>query len=481
MLKWKPIIAPALLAALLVGGGCDGKRGADATQAEKNTPPKHVILISIDTLRADRLGCYGYERDISPNIDAFAAESVVFTTAASQSAQTLISHKSILTGKRPLRIVRETTNADVKKLSTLKDARKFVENTFANMKSLPLVFDFQRAGYRTAAFTDGRWMSRAMHFDAGFYDFNDEGGHFEKIMPRAYGWLDRSGAEPFFLFLHTYDTHCPYDYREPYNSLFCKDHSRHIPLAGKCGKPDLVNLDLSAEDITAINDHYDGGIASVDAYLGEFFDKLRQQGLYEESLIVVTSDHGESLGTHDQIGHGGLYLEQLLVPLIIKYPASWDISPREISSPVELVNLMPTLLDACGIEGLSDIDGRTLMPLLNKDEWDSEYLIAQITYNEGRSAITNPAKRAILYPGRKLLIHDAKTPSAEIFDLLIDPSGQTLYSDANPDVAVDLMARLYESDLGESPDAFVSPEEANMSAELLQQLRALGYVGDGAP
>jgi arylsulfatase A-like enzyme len=480
MMRWISILSVGLLAISPLVSGCDRGTTSEAAPA-KRTPPKHVILISIDTLRSDRLGCYGYDRNTSPNIDAFAAESVLFATTASQSAQTLVSHKSILTGKRPLRIVRETTNADVAKLASLKNPRKFVENTFANMKSLPLVYEFQAAGYRTAAFTDGRWMTREMNFDAGFYDFNDEGGHFEKILPRAHEWLEHHGAERFFLFLHTYDTHCPYHCREPYNSLFCKDHSRHIPLAGKCGKPGLVNMELSPADITAINDHYDGGIASVDAYLGDFFDKLRVQGLYDEALIVVTSDHGESLGTHDQIGHGGLYLEQLLVPLIIKYPASWSVAPREISNPVELLNLMPTLLDACGIKNSSDIDGQTLAPLLNKDEWNSEYLIAQITYNEGRSAITNPAKRAILYPGRKLLIHDAKAPSVEIFDLLIDPSGQTLYSESNPDVAVDLMARLYESDLGASPDAFVSPEEANMSAELIQQLRALGYIGDDAP
>ena len=123
-------------------------------------------------------------------------------------------------------------------------------------------------------------------------------------------------------------------------------------------------MKLRPVDLQAISDHYDGGIASADAYLGELFAEFRRLQLYDEALIVVTSDHGESLGEHDQIGHGGLYLEQLLVPLIIKLPASWAAPRGRVAQPVALLDVLPTILSACGIPLPADLDGRSLLPLL---------------------------------------------------------------------------------------------------------------------
>jgi len=464
-----------LLGLVALAGGCSDKGEPDGSAALQ--PPARVILISIDTLRSDRLGCYGYERNTSPQLDALAAEAVLFETVCAQAAQTLISHKSLLAGKYPLRLVREATNADLEMLTSRADARRFVVNTFADLRSAPLVTELPQQGYRCAAFTDGRWMSRVMRFDQGFDDFNDDGGHLVAILPRVYDWLGRQRQDGrFFLFVHTYDTHCPYTCREPYNSMFCPDCSQHISLEGRCGKPDLMNMTLSARDLRAISDHYDGGIASADAYLGEFFDRLRDLGIYDDALLIVTSDHGESLGTHEQIGHGGLYLEQLLVPLIVKLPASWGIAARRIEQPVALLDIMPTLCEACGVAAPPEIDGRSLLPLIRGGEWRREHLIAQITYNEGRAAVTNPVKRAILEPGRWLLIHDAKTPAAELFDLQADPTGLTAAAGDRKKVLQRLAADLAAYDPGQPRGEFTRPEEADIDEEFREQLRELGYV-----
>lgn len=463
-----------LLGAALLVAGCGERDSGSAAAVWK--PPGHVILISLDTLRADRLGCYGYERDTSPNLDKLAEEAVVFATVGAQATQTLISHKSLLTAKYPLRLVHETTGADLQTLGTLPQANRLVVDTFAHLKSKPLLAGFQSAGYATAAFTDGRWMSRAMGFDEGFDDFNDAGGHLSGILPRVHDWLIPHRRAKFFLFVHAYDTHCPYVCREPFNSKFCPDHTRHIPLAGKCGKPDLMSMSLRPEDLRAISDHYDGGIASADDYVGRLIARLRELDLYDEALLVVTSDHGESLGTHEQIGHGGLYVEQLLVPLIVKFPHSWNVPPQRVAAPVALLDVMPTLCAAGGIEVPADLDGRSLLPLLRGEPWPRRNLVAQITYNEGRQAITNAAKRAVLVPGHWLLIHDAATPLVELFDLQADASGLTPVAAQPPELLPRLLAALAEHDPGAAAGGFTAPERVEMSAELKQQLEALGYV-----
>lgn len=467
----------ALFLALLwgvAGTGCSRERDQPGVEVS----PRAVILISLDTLRADRLGLYGYERDTAPHLAALAGQGVWFTTVAAQSTHTLISHKSIFTAKYPLRLIRERTNADLGTLISLPQPAEYLVATFQTPKSASLVGGLRDGAYTTAGFTDGGWMRREMGFDQGFDVFDDGGGHFAGILPRVYDWLTHHRHHRFFLFIHTYDIHCPYPCREPYNSLYCRDHRKHIPLEGRCGKPHLMSMTLTHADRRAISDHYDGGIASADAYLAELLDKLRELKLYDPALIIVTSDHGESLSEHDQIGHGGLYLEQLLVPLIIKFPASWRIAPRVIEAPVEMIDVMPTVYQACGLEPPKDKDGRSLLPLIDDGRGGRRFLITQTTFREGREGITNPAKRAILEPGRWLLIHDARRPAVELFDLSVDPKGFINVAGEDRSRAGDLLAALVACDEGAADGEFTHPQATPMSGELTRQLKSLGYLGD---
>ncbi len=470
--------------------GCSEKGAGSGNRSPRSTAsrkaPETVILISLDTLRASRLGIYGYNRETDPHLAQLAKESVVFETCGVQATQTLLSHKSMFTSRYPLRLIREATNADIEALKKLEAPDQFMVGVFQKIEDKMLVSGLQEGKYVTAGFTDGGWMRREMGFFAGFQHFDDQAGHFEQILPRVKSWLDGrklkvgklngGKKEKLFLFLHTYDPHCPYPCRDPYNSRFCQEHSNHIPLGGLCGKPHLVNMDLTEGDMRGISDHYDGGILSTDAYMGHLVSDLKRRGLYDEAMIVVTSDHGESLGEHDQIGHGGLYLEQLLVPLIVKLPKSWNIKPKVLEHPVELLDVMPTIYDACGIKLPEGVDGRSVLPIILSGDGGKMYLIAQMTFREGRDGISNATKRAILDPGRWLLIHDATGERVELFNLRDDPLGLTDISGGKPPAVVGLMKVLAARDMESSDGEIIDPESVEMSEELLRQLKSLGYL-----
>lgn len=467
--------ASALVSLLCLGavGAC----GRGGEREEKRSAPPAVILISLDTFRADRIELYGAERATAPNIASLGEESLTFTAAAAQATQTLISHKSILTGKYPLRLIRETTNADTDTLAALEDPSQFLINTFQGLRAEPLVTNLRQSRFRTAAFVDGGWMAKSMGFARGFDEFDEEGGGLAGILPRAYRWLEQNREERFFLFLHAYDLHCPYVSREPYDSRFCSDHTTHIPLEGKCAKPELLNTDLTEADRRAIADHYDGGIASADAYIAELVEKLRELGLYEESVIILTSDHGDSFGEHGQIGHGGLQLEQLLVPLVVKLPASWNVPPRKIREPVALVDVMPTVCDLLDVQVPEGLDGRSLMSLVSNGEWERRYVAAQTTFRVGRRRVSRPASGAILVPGRWLFVHDPVVESTTLFDLAHDPRALSALDEATePSVKTRLMGVLRAVEAGEASGTFSPIEDVSIDEDLRRELESLGYL-----
>jgi arylsulfatase A-like enzyme len=483
MLQAGIVAGLALLALNLLGCGKSPSTENVSGGAPPREAPEHVVLVCLDTLRAGRLGCYGHYRETSPNLDAFAAENILFSMAQAQCSQTLISHKSFFAGKHPLRLIREITYADWDLLTELGGSAEFLMRVFREAPSDVFLDELKEAGYFTAAFTDNVWVSADFGFDAGFDLFNESREHFAEILPKAFRWLDENHDRRFFLFLHTYDTHCPYPCREPYNSMFNDPEASDIDLEGRCGKstgdqPGLMEMDLTESDLAAIADRYDGGIASVDAYMKDLFDKLRALNIYDEALIIVISDHGESLGEHGQIGHGGLYIDQLMVPFIVKLPASWGIDPAAVPHPVALLDVMPTILDICRLPVREDCDGRSLLPLITGGGAYRRHLVAQTTFREGPEGTTSAVKRAIQDPGRWLLIHDGQTDARELFDLLEDPAGLENVADQHPEVVEELLALLESYDAGEASGVFVEPPSEPISEERKRALESLGYTGN---
>lgn len=406
-----------LLLALALAPSCSRPRGARAVGHP-------VILISVDTLRSDRLGPYGGQV-ATPAIDTLARDAILFVRAYSHCPITLPSHSSILTGLLPPQ-------------HGVRNNKGYVlEDRFETLAER-----LEKAGYRTGGFVSSMVLRKGTGIEQGFETWDEpeqplrgKGSRVfaqrrgDRTAARAEAWLDSlpSGAKPF-LFLHLYDPHTPYDAPEPYTSRY--------PSA------------------------YDAEVAWVDHVLGGFLDDLRHRGLYDRSLIVFLSDHGEGLGDHVEKEHGVfLYREDLQVPLMIKLPGGSRAGER-VEEPVALEDVAPTLLAALELprEGLP---GR---PLLAPGEPPAD----RVLYAESLFGLEqygwSPLRSAI--QGR---LHFVQAPRPELYDLERDP-GETKNLLPGRAVPAALANALLAIGKGIRSTRAVSPEDA-------ERLAALGYVG----
>ncbi|HVS18455.1 MAG TPA: sulfatase [Planctomycetota bacterium] len=324
----------SLLAVLLAGSAlsCSGE----------SRPARRVVLVSVDTLRADHMSLHGYGRDTTPELARLAAEDgVVFERCYAQSSWTLPSHMSMLTGLYP---ITHGVNSDDKRL-----ARNVVT----------LAERLREAGFATAAFTDGGYVASGWGLEDGFQEYHDDrlgavegDSGLARILPHAERWLREHRAQDTFLFLHTYEVHAPYAEAEPWISHFetespppAEDVERLEYLRG-LGDSEEYELDRF-EGLQHLQATYDGLILRADQRLGRLFALLRELGIYDETLIVVTSDHGESfLDSGVYAGHGLLLTEaETRVPLVVKFPGNRFAGARS-DALVESVDIAPTVLHA---------------------------------------------------------------------------------------------------------------------------------------
>jgi len=402
-----------------------------------------VVLITLDTTRADRMGFMGSKRGLTPNLDQLAQQAIVFERAYSQAPLTTVSHATILTGTYP-------QFHRVNDFGTRLPSR------------IPYLPDMLRGhGYRTGAFVGSIILDPrnglAPGFDRGFdvYDAGytlEQGGRdrFETVerranavVARAIKWLDQNSAHPFFLWVHLYDPHQPYDPPPPYAERFA-----------------------SAP--------YDGEIASMDGALGELFSYLQKHSLYRESLIAVMADHGEALGQHGEETHGiFLYDETIHVPLFIKLPAN-RYAGRRISSPVRLVDVAPTIADELGLQVPEEMQGESLLHTLASDTPERP-VYSQTDYPKqgfGWSPISSLRQGNYLY---------VQAPRRELYDLHTDPSERHNIADKNAPVADSLAAKLTQIQ-NEYSSSSAANSQSNMTAEqksALAALSSLGYAAHG--
>jgi len=348
---WK---ATALLA--LLPAACSG--GAESVGPVQDL---NVILISMDTTRADRVSAYGeHPRETTPAIDEMAAESVIFGDVWAQATATGPSHRSMLTG---MYVHRHGMLAN----------RQMISSPFT------LATELKEHGWATGAFTGGG-TTREQFGLTGFDVYESSGGphkprarSFSRTWPMAEKWLESlrqpdGGYQRFFLFLHGYDPHCPYwppaevrDYAAWYQGSFDPRE--------KCGFDDFSPLiqrgELGEEEFRYISDLYDGGVTWGDRQLAGLFAWLKERGQLDKTVIVFTSDHGESLGEHQYVGHSRMWNEQIRVPLLIRFPrGQWA---GRIDDPVESVDIVPTLLDYLGVPIPEGVNGQSLMPRIRGD------------------------------------------------------------------------------------------------------------------
>lgn len=343
--------------------------------------PLNVIVITIDTLRADHLGCYGYRAVKTPNIDALARQGILFWQAYTPTPVTFPSHTSIFTGTYP-------------PFHGIRNNGNFILDS----KALTLAEILTEHGYRTAAFIGAYVLDSYYGLDQGFQTYDDDFSegksneqelyqekNAEQVTQEAVKWLEKNGQDRFFIWLHYFDPHAPYSPPSP----FREEYSHNL---------------------------YDGEIAYTDYWLGVLFRQLQKQKLDAKTLVILTSDHGESLGEHDELTHGVfIYDSTLRIPLIIK--GSQLPSSKTVSTQVRTIDLLPTILQILGINLPGQIQGQSLLNLVNGQPDKKERILYCESYlpyyNHGWSPLSG------------IRTHDWKyirAPKPELYDLRKDPA-----------------------------------------------------------
>ena len=354
-------------------------------EAELAAP--HVIFLAVDTLAARNLSLYGYERETSPHLDALADDAVVFERCITNAPWTLPSFLSVMTGtyayshhQDPAASGSSGADVDVWEMWFLTDNR------------WTLAEDLRARGFDTAGFVDNHWLAPKFGFTQGFstYDWSagridklDNDGGIRHVTRLARRWLsDRRRDDPFFLFLHCFDAHGPYSPEGDHRGAFRTDGRPLSPGEAWADGvhnvygvvPTYITTGEFPEDETParvstslLHASYDEGIRMTDESIGRFLDHLRETGVYDESVIVVFSDHGETMGDEAYLfGHGTLDDAVLHVPLIVKLPGQRHAGKR-VAEAVQLVDLYPTVLELVGAETTGkDLHGRSLVPLIEE-------------------------------------------------------------------------------------------------------------------
>ncbi len=389
---------------------------------------RHVVLISLDTCRADRLSCYGYARPTTPHIDALARQGTVFGSAMTPIPLTLPAHASMLTGMIPPHHGKRE-NRDL-----------YFDPTHVTLAAL-----LKTKGYHTGAFVGSQILNARFGLNRGFDTYHDRFGDSgnserrgEEVNRAALAWLEQQNDRSVFLFLHYYDPHDAYEPPEPFATTFKED-----PYAGE--------------------------IAYTDHCIGQVVATLKRLGMYESSLIVVTSDHGEMLGEHGETTHMYfIYQSAMKVPLVCKLPGSH--AARTVDDLVSIVDIVPTVCDLLDIPAPAGIQGKTLAPYFSPKppQPEDRYLYCESLY---------PTK----YQANSLLGVIGKqwkyiqTTRPELFDLQQDPNEEMNRVESQPDQARVLKDYLAQV-LAMSLHVTKPPRDTPLDAESLRHLRSLGYV-----
>jgi arylsulfatase A-like enzyme/Flp pilus assembly protein TadD len=426
----------------------------------------NVLLVTLDTTRADRIGAYDYPEAATPHLDALANEGVLFEDTITPTAFTLPSHSSILTGLYPT-----YHGVRLNGGSALADVHTTLAERLAD------------SGYRCGAFVgafvlDGRWgLEQGFeHYDDDFEIAGDQSLNLSgvqrpanEVVDAALSWLSREDQRPFFSWVHFYDPHTPYEPPEPYRSRFSRAKASDLNV-GKNASADTQAGRLR-EWLEEQNALYDGEIAFADSQIGRLLEWLDDQGLADDTVVVVVGDHGEALGSHGETEHGYyVYDYAVRVPFVIKVPEG-DLRGVRVQQQVRTIDILPTVLDLVGVEGPATVHGESLLPLIA----DPDRKSPSYAYSESMA----PSLQYGWSPLYSLRTSDFKfieAPRSELYDLNKDPGESINVISSFPDVADTLrseLTRILEESAAGAPEI----QQANLDEQTLSMLAALGYVG----
>jgi choline-sulfatase len=449
--KWIAAVSCLVLVAQALLTGCSQPGPA---------PDTPVLLVTVDTLRADHLGCYGCQRPTSPHLDRLARSGHLFMDALCPMPTTTPSHAALLTGRHP------------RSLGVLYNGAVMPQS------AVTLAEVLEGRGYATAAFVGAYPVHSEFGFDQGFQHFS--GTELEReadqVVDEAIHWLSQQDGSPFFLWVHLWDPHIPYYAPEEYRERF-QVPSLELPLKfAFVRRPGDVTAEMVQKTVAA----HDAEIGWTDHNLGRLLAAMKSRGYFHRSLIAVTADHGESMAELLErrayvFDHGEfLYRHQLAVPLLIRMPGE-PVSDGAVlhRGPVSLLDLMPTILDLLGLDTPGNTEGRSLQPLMAGGSLPHRAVIAQ------RRPFTRPPRPflageqySVTSGNWHLLTATGGNP--ELFDLAVDP-GETenRYAEEQA-VALRLLGLLQAWQKGaEAPPVGDLPDQDPVVRE---RLRLLGYT-----
>ena len=469
-------------------------------------PPRGVILIMCDTLRADRLNMYGHERETAPFLARMASNGALFLDNVSQATWTKVSTPAIMTSLYP----------------SSHGVRDFPDQLPVTATTLAEVY--REAGYATVAYSSILFTGKFTNLQQGFEELHestsvDDPAYTAKTareyVDRAVAWIERHPDTPFFMFLHVFDPHDPFEPRAPYDTLWAdaskkEEHEKQLenvrkvidnPTLKRFGMPTREEMEKAgvdpAEYVAYDQDWYDGSIRGMDAEIGRLIERLRTLGIEEQTQIAFISDHGEEFLEHGRMFHGQtVYGELAHVPLLLYRPGTVPAG-LEIAETVRSIDLMPTLLDLSGLPIPEGIQGQSLVPLLaaarDADSGGSPGEAAEALGWEPRAAVTEKAKTGpvgvppyetesygIVVDDWKLIHNVIRTgdgPEFELYNHKVDPLDSTDVADQHPEIVERLQGELASwhemVKAGKLPDA---GEAGDLSPKELERLRSLGYI-----
>jgi len=400
--------------------------------------PTSLLLVTIDTLRADRVGCYGHAGAHTPNLDRLCSTGVVFENAFAPAPVTLPSHASILTGVHPA-------------------AHRLHTNATGRLgDGFPTLAEVLRPRLaRTGAVVGSLILNARFGLARGFDDYDDRmppaalGRYLSQrerpareVAARASDWLRRHASQPFFLWVHFYEPHAPYEPPAPWKE--------------------------------SVADPYDGEIAAADEGVGTLLAALGETGALDRTLLIVAGDHGEDLGQHGEPTHGiFLYDTTLRVPLIVGLPGGSE-GGRRVADLVRLVDLMPTAIELFGLPASGGVQGRSLVPLLHGEADDpgievfAESHLPEMQY--GWSRLAGLREREWMY---------VRAPEEELYSMDSDPGQKENVAALHPARLEEMRRRLGVIESALQADA--AAPRAAVSEEMRRQIESLGYIGGEAP
>lgn len=416
--------------------------------------PASIVLITIDTLRADHLSTYGYFRQTSPNLDELAAEAVVFDRALTTMATTLPAHASLMTSTR-------TTTHGLK--GNFQHFRVAFEGRGNIRTWAEMLTDL---GYETAAFVSAAPVRSHTGIERGFETFDqpvEKSRRADVTIDRVLAWLQQKREGSFFLWVHLWDPHRPRQPPPPYDEAFSTDERLVSFLLERAVTKPFDRF------VQRENNAYDGEILFTDHQIGRVLEALKAQEEWQETAIVVTSDHGEGLGQHDWMDHGRIYNEQLFVPLILKLPAGRGPRGVRIQTTASLIDVIPTLVTALELpiadEDRAQFEG---LDLLAGDRKRMGVL------SEQSQRVDEPGTRYSLTSVRWKYFHRTEGED-ELYDLEKDLYETENVIAQNPQVA-ERMRRQVVAILESSSKDMDDSTQVVLDEEVVRQLRALGYL-----